>query len=84
VIDVKPERLLELLAYAKVCFEKCTNPFETAHLAKMNVTADECRDLSAEIASIIEDAVVDFAVGECLNASVAFELAEKRFAETQP
>lgn len=81
---MKTERLLELLAYAKVCFEKCTNPFETVHLAKLKVTADECRDLSAEIASIIEDAAVDLAVGsKRLNASIAFELAEKRFAETQ-
>jgi len=81
---MRTERLIELLAYAKVCFDKCTNPFETVHLAKMNVTSDECRDLSAEIASIIEDMVIDLAINsKYLNSSIIFELAEERFAETQ-
>lgn len=84
MIDVKPERLLELLAYAKVCFEKCTNPFETIHLVKMKVTADECRDLSAEIADMIEDKVIELAIAsKKYSAGVLLEEAEKRFAETQ-
>lgn len=80
------KRLLELLAYAKVCFDKCTNPFETMHLSKKQVTADECRDLSAEIASIIEDAMSDmfdpWVVGS-KEVKSALENAEKEFAETQ-
>lgn len=81
---MKPERLLELLAYAKVCFEKCTNPFETVHLAKLKVTVDECKDLSAEIGSIIEDEVLSLVTcSKRFNASVFLEQAEKRFAETQ-
>lgn len=49
------ERKLELLAYAAVCFENCTNPFEFIHLQKKKVNADECRDLSHLIAEIIDE-----------------------------
>jgi hypothetical protein len=82
-MDVKPERLLELLAYAKVCFEKCTNPFETVHLAKLKVTAEECRELSVDIASIIEDEVLAIAASKRSNAFTVLKQAEERFAETQ-
>jgi len=86
---MEERRLHELLAYARVCFDKCTNPFETVHLAKKNVTADECRDLSQTIAEILEDEL-DFR--SCITAlrtakgPLSKELiaqAEKDFAETQ-
>lgn len=53
-----PERRQELLAYAAACFEHCTNPFEYVHLVQKKVTADECKDLSQDIASILEDEIV--------------------------
>ena len=53
------DRFIELLAYAKECFANSTNPFETRHLVKKGVTADECRDLSNEIATIIDDYLFD-------------------------
>ena len=75
------ERKLELLAYAKVCFEKCTNPFAAIHLIKKNVTADECRELSHYIADIIEDHIyLTFSV---LEADKILVKAEKEFMETQ-
>ena len=80
------KRLFELLAYAKVCFDKCTNPFETMHLIKKQVTADECRDLSREIASIIERAMTDSFDPWVVNSKtveVALRKAEEEFAETQ-
>jgi len=77
------ERLLELLAYAKVCFDKCTNPFETIHLIKKKVTADECRDLSCYIAGIIEDYLDLHVVPSTSVLEQAMEKAEKEFAETQ-
>lgn len=49
------KRLLELLSYAEVCFERCTNPFARIHLLKEDISADECRDLSNQIASIINE-----------------------------
>lgn len=77
---METKRLIELLAYAKVCFDKCTNPFETMHLVKKKVTADECRDLSIRIAAIIEDEL-DTLMGHRLGAIL--EQAEKEFGETQ-
>lgn len=77
--------MIELLAYAKVCFDKCTNPFETMHLIKKNVTADECRDLSFKIADIIEEELHTLSAvsGEKYDIRVMLELADKEFAETQ-
>lgn len=75
------ERKLELLAYAKVCFEHCTNPFAATHLIKKKVMADECRDLSRLIAEIISDDVAgNLGV---LEESVLMKEAEKAFMETQ-
>lgn len=82
--NMETKRLLELLAYAKVCFEKGRSPFDRVHLAKLNVTAEECRNLSAEIADIIGDKVIDLSIdSKKYNASVLLEEAEKRFIETQ-
>jgi len=76
------KRRLELLAYAKVCFEKCTNPFETTHLIKKKVTADECRYLSYLIAEVIEGYLGDMGMfSEELEG--VLKQAEKDFAETQ-
>jgi hypothetical protein len=47
--------MIELLAYAAACFEHCTNPFETLHLSKKKITADECKDLSEAIATILAE-----------------------------
>lgn len=75
------KRELELLAYAKVCFEKCTNPFASIHLIKKKVTADECRDLSHIIAEIIDDVLMD--KEGVLQAQVTVEKANEEFMETQ-
>ena len=76
------KRKLELLAYAKVCFEKCTNPFEHTHLLKKKVRADECVDLSHIIAVLIEEAMyLDAERSE--NVQYLLKLAEKEFMETQ-
>lgn len=72
------KRLLELLAYAKVCFEHYTNPFETIHLVKKKVRSDECIDMSHLIGELIEDYYLD-----CIDGREAMEKAEKEFAETQ-
>jgi len=87
---METERLLELLAYAKVCFEKCTNPFELIHLVKKRVTADECRDLSQTIADILEDEIDSIVAAENAlktgSVPLSKELiaqAEKDFAEAQ-
>lgn len=49
------KRLLELLVNAIVCFERCSSPFSLSQLSKRNITANECRDLSNQIASILEE-----------------------------
>jgi len=72
-------RKLELLAYAKVCFEHCTNPFETIHLLKKKVSVNECKDLSQEIANVIEDDLLEY----YLEAEEVMSKAEKEFQETQ-
>jgi hypothetical protein len=69
-----PKRMRELLAYACVCFRNMTSPFETMHLRKMNVTLDECGDLSEKIADVIE--------GEFLSDS-DIEVVTILFEETQ-
>ena len=74
------ERLTELLAFAKVCFDKCTSPFAHKYLIFKNVTADECKELSATLAEAIEnqlwsrDAWSDKALKK---AEEEFEEAEK-------
>lgn len=77
------ERLIELLAYAEVCFEKCTNPFDLTHLRKKKVTADECKDLSHEIADIIEDTLRFLTYGNPDSLTNLLEGAEEEFGETQ-
>lgn len=77
------ERELELLAYAKVCFEKCTSPFETIHLVKKKVTVDEWIDLSRKIAECI-DGEFEISCGYKIEVyKEAIDKAEKEFAETQ-
>lgn len=66
-------RYRKLLAYASVCFEHMTCPFETMHLQKMNVTLDECGDLSDIIADELAGMVYEQDLVE----------AEKLFQETQ-
>lgn len=80
---MKVERLVELMAYAKVCFDHNTSPFETMHLVKKNVTSDECKELSGDVAEAIEAFLVGLSMS--LNASLnAIEgQAEKEFMETQ-
>jgi len=78
---MKQERLIELLAYSKVCFEHSTNPFETPHLVKKDVRSDECKELSHKIADIIEDYL--FETGEKTEVKSILQQAEKEFAETQ-
>jgi len=78
---MEKKRQLELLAYAKVCFDHCTNPFELMHLVKKCVTADECRDLSSAIADCIENYLYEEAWSE--EREAALKQAEKDFAETQ-
>jgi len=80
---MEQKRLIELLAYAKVCFEKCTSPFETTHLDKKEVNADECRDLSFKIAELIEDEVNLLLSYDEEKAKAILEQAEKEFEETQ-
>jgi hypothetical protein len=79
---MKQERLIELLAYAKVCFDHCTNPFETTHLVKKDVRSYECRDLSHEIADIIEKELYIWFTGH-YDIKAILQQAEKEFAETQ-
>jgi hypothetical protein len=79
---MKQKRLIELLAYAKVCFDHCTNPFETTHLVKKDVRSYECRDLSHEIADIIEKELYIWFTGHYDIKSI-LQQAEKEFAETQ-
>lgn len=78
---METKRYLELLAYASICFDRCADPFATRHLVKKNVRADECRDLSATIANIIEqDLDTTFDPEEVKEA---IEKAKREFAETQ-
>lgn len=74
------KRKMELLAYAIICFEKCTNPFALMHLQKKNVDADECRDLSQEIADLLEIAFLNEGVQETKEL---MSQAHKEFMETQ-
>lgn len=76
------KRKLELLAYAKVCFEHGTTPFAMLHLNKKKVTADECKDLSNLIAEVIDGYSWETWQKEFYDA--ANKKAEKEFMETQP
>jgi len=48
------ERMNVLLRNAARCFHQMYSPFCHEELSKMDVTADECKDLSDEIGDIIE------------------------------
>ncbi len=48
------ERRTELLENAARCFKENYSPFCTEELVKMNVTSDECLDLSDTISGIIK------------------------------
>ncbi len=58
---MEQERLIELLRNAARCFEQCYSPFCLEELVEMEVTSDECGELSSWIAEIIKDYV------ECLT-----------------
>ena len=82
-------RLAELLAYASVCFRHGTSPFETTHLTKKSVTADECKELSQKISDILDESIDFIAVtnalsnhGKLLGRDLRAN-AEKEYAETQ-
>ena len=75
-------RECELLAYAKVCFERCTSPFETIHLIKKEVIADECVELSEKIAEILYEYLIEEYYWS-MKAEGTLENAEKDFQETQ-
>ena len=51
------DRMLELLKHAADCFHRDCSPFSTGELSEMDVTADECRDLSSQIGDIVEEFV---------------------------
>lgn len=80
-------RKLELLAYAKTCFENGTNPFDRIHLQKKKVSADECRDLSHLLAEILDDFMYYLADKSktkiYTDVATAKLQAEKHFKETQ-
>lgn len=78
---MEQERLKELLAYASVCFKNCTSPFETMHLIKKDVSANECIDLSMEIANIIEENMNEMFWND--EVKDAIKKANKEFLETQ-
>lgn len=82
-MKVMERRKVELLLYASVCFDHCTNPFDLIHLVKKNVTADECKDLSAQIGSIIREWVELASKLTGLQVDAIAEEQEKEFAETQ-
>ena len=50
---MKSTRRMELLIYAFECFQHGTSPFETRHLTIKDVTADECKELTEDIANIL-------------------------------
>ena len=88
---MRKERMIELLAYASVCFAHATSPFETIHLVKKEVTLGECIDLTHMIADILDDNVIDLC-GTDPNTSFSTDIAkfknlmaqsEKEFLETQ-
>ena len=60
---MEQERLFELLRNAARCFDQCYSPFCLKELQDMEVTGDECKELSSWIAEIIKDYV------ECLVVS---------------
>jgi len=47
-------RIIELLKNASDCFQKCCSPFSLEELLKMDVMADECKDLSSIIGDFID------------------------------
>lgn len=49
------DRMIELLANAAKCFHEIRSPFSHSELLKMNVTADECKDLLDWIGDILDD-----------------------------
>jgi len=76
------KRTLELLAYAQICFDKCTSPFALTHLQKNNVSSDECIDLSHKIADLIENEMYSYPDRDN-NIHYLLAIAEKKFMETQ-
>jgi len=84
---MEEKRMVELLLYAKVCFERCTNPFAHIHLTKRKVNADECRELSHYIATILEDHAYEVADRSktliYTDIAKALKKAVEDFEETQ-
>lgn len=76
---MKNERLVELLAFAKVCFDNCTNPFAHKYLVLKDVSSDECGELSAMIAEAIENRLWFFDPW----SDKALEEAKKEFEEAE-
>lgn len=49
------DRMIGLLANAAKCFHEIRSPFSHSELVKMEVTADECKDLSDWIGDILDE-----------------------------
>lgn len=78
-IKRKHERLVELLAFAKVCFDNCTSPFAHKYLLLKKVDADECGDLS----HVIGEAIEDYLWTRTAWTDKAIKKAEKEFEEAE-
>ena len=48
------KRMADLLRNASRCFHEAYSPFSHSELSRLNVTADECKDLSDQIGDILD------------------------------
>lgn len=78
------KRMLELLKNAARCFEEGYSPLCHSELTKMNVTFDECMDLSDLISEIVKEHIrEDVEENRLLKYLYGLDKSQKQIAKTR-
>lgn len=77
------DRMIALLKNAAKCFEQMYSPFCHEELLKMNVTADECQELSLMISSILKEEIREDTDSTVWNYIHSLDKSQKQIAKTR-
>jgi len=75
--------MISLLKNAAKCFEQMYSPFCHEELSKMNVTADECQELSLTISSILKEEIREDVDSTVWNYIHSLDKSQKQIAKTR-
>jgi len=77
------DRMIALLKNAAKCFEQMYSPFCHEELLKLNVTSDECQELSVTISSILKEHIREDTDSTVWNYILSLDKSQKQIAKTR-